>query len=302
VLAALDQLAVDETAADAKSKNTFLFARAAALDRAGRHVEAWQTLAAANRPLAVRHQDEFKADIARRGRALDWIRSMPPKAIQRGFDGAHPISLFILGPSRSGKTSLERLVSALAGTKAGFEVPIVEKALRRTFQAAGIPTSNFLEELPPQLLPSFRGIYLEELARRAGPARVITNTLPGRIYDAGLIAMAVPNVRFALLKRSLDDLIWRIYLTKYLSGNPYAYDLATIHDYLSWYNSMIDLTAEKLPDVTKVVNYESMVDDPATVLRAVADLCGLGVNEGPLPALDHDRGCAAPYREFIAHE
>jgi hypothetical protein len=190
----------------------------------------------------------------------------------------------------------------LAGTKAGFEVPIVEKALRQTFQAAAIPTSNFLEELPPQLLPSFREIYLEELRRRAGPARVITNTLPGRIYDAGLIAMAVPNVRFVLLKRGLDDVVWRIYLTKYLSGNFYAYDLAAIRDYLSWYNTMIDLTAGKLPDITKVVHYESMVDDAATVLREVAELCGLGVNEGPPPALGHDCGCAAPYREFIAHE
>ena len=36
-----------------------------------------------------------------------------------------------------------------------------------------------------------------------------------------------------------------------------------------------------------------MVDDPATVLRDVAELCGLGVNEGPLPVLGHDRGCAA---------
>jgi hypothetical protein len=149
------------------------------------------------------------------------------------------------------------------------------------------------------LLPAFRENYLEELARRAGPERVFTTTLPGRIYDAGLIAMTIPNVRFVLVKRSLDDVVWQIYLTKYLSGNFYAYDLATIRDYLSWYNAMMDLMAEKLPDITTVVSYEAMVDDPATVLRAVADLCGLRASEGSVPALGHDRGCAAPYREFI---
>jgi Flp pilus assembly protein TadD len=299
VLAALDRLALDRTAADAESKNTFLFARAAALDSAGRHGEAWQTLVTANRPLAARHRDELKADVARRERALDWIRGTSAGTIQPVADGVHPISLFILGPSRSGKTSLELLVGASAGVKAGFEVPIVENAVRRTFQAAAIPTSSFLEELPRHLLPAFREIYLEELARRSGHARVFTNTLPGRIYDAGLIAMTVPNVRLVLVKRSLDDVVWQIYLTKYLSGNFYAYDLATIRDYLSWYNTMIDLTAEKLPDITKVVSYEAMVDDPATALRAVADLCGLRVNEGPLPALGNNRGCGAPYREFI---
>ena len=39
---------------------------------------------------------------------------------------------------------------------------------------------------------------------------MLTNTLPGRIHDAAIIAMAIPNARFLLVKRSLDDVIWRI--------------------------------------------------------------------------------------------
>jgi len=62
---------------------------------------------------------------------------------------------------------------------------------------------------------------------------------------------------------------------------------------------MIDLTAEKLPDIAKVVSYETMVDDPAATLSEVAELCDLGMNEAPVPALGHDRGCAAPYRELM---
>ncbi len=299
VLNALDQLAAGRSAADAEFKNSFSFARASALDMAGRHAEAWQTLVAANRPQAAQRQDELKANIARREKALAWIRGTSLRPMQPGTAGGHPISLFILGPSRSGKTTLERLVNSWDSVKAGCEVPIVEKAVRRTFQAAAIPTSNDLEELPPQLLPSFRDMYLGDLARRTGSARVFTNTLPGRIYDAELIAMAIPNVRFLLVKRSLDDVVWRIFSTKYLAGNSYAYDLKAIRDYLNWYNTMIDLTAEKLPDIARVVSYEAMVDDPAAVLREAAELCGLDANEGPVPAPSHDRGCAAPYREFM---
>lgn len=218
VLGALDALAVSRAAADAEFKNTLAFARAAALDRAGRHAEAWQTLVAANRFLMPRYQAELKANIARRERGLARIRSAPFKGNRPGASGEHPISLFILGPSRSGKTSVERLIGSWEGTKAGCETPIVEKAVRRTFHAAAMPPSNDLEELPPSLLPAFRGAYLEDLARRAPTARVFTNTLPGRIYDAGLIASALPNVRFLLVKRDPDDVAWRIYLTKYLSG------------------------------------------------------------------------------------
>jgi hypothetical protein len=175
----------------------------------------------------------------------------------------------------------------------------VEKAVRRTFQAAAIPTSSHLEDLPARLLPSFREMYLEDLARRAGSARVLTNTLPGHIHSAALLASVIPNVRFLLVKRSPDDVVWRIYLTKYLYGNSYAYDLKAIKDYLDWYDAMIDLTAEKLPDITQVVSYEAMADDTATALRNAAKLCGLSINDRPVPSLPNDLGCSTPYRQFL---
>jgi Flp pilus assembly protein TadD len=299
LLGALDELASRTPAADAGFKNTLLFARAAALDAAGRHAEAWQALMAANRPLAAQHQAELKADIARRERALARMRSASVAAAGPAATGEQPISLFIVGPSRSGKTSLEQLMSSLHGTRAGCEVPIVEKAVRRAFQRSALPPRNDLEDLPPGLLPLFRQIYLEDLAPRAAGAGVFTNTLPARIYDAGLIATTVPNVRFLLIKRNMDDAALRIYMTKYLSGNAYAYDLKTIRDYLKWYDTMIDLTAEKLPDITRVVSYDSMVDDPAATLHEVAAWCGLALDGASAPALGHDRGCSAPYRTLM---
>jgi Flp pilus assembly protein TadD len=298
VLGALERLAVSQSAADAELKNTLSFTRAAALDRAGRHAEAWQTLVAANRPLAAKYQPDLKANIARRERSLARIRGAPPKALPAG-GGRGPISLFILGPSRSGKTSLERLVGSLGGVKAGCDSPIVEKAVRRTFQAAAMPASNYLEELPAALLASFRELYRDDLMRRAADAQVFTTTLPGRIHVAGLLAAALPNVRFLLVKRSPDDVAWRIYMTKYLSGNAHAYDLKAIRNYLDWYNAMIDLTAEKLSDIALVVSYEGMLDDPTATLRGVAKLCGLGIDPAPVPVPGNDRGCAAPYREFM---
>lgn len=299
VLSALDRLAASRSVTESEFKNTFSFARAAALDHAGRHAEAWQTLVAANQPMADRHQAELKANIARREKALARVRSSSADAIQPGNSGEHPVSLFILGPSRSGKTSLEHLLASWDGTRAGCEIPIVERAVRQTFQAAAIPSSNYLEELPPQLLPSFRENYLEELRRRAGSARIVTNTLPGRIYDALLMARAVPNVRFLLVKRRFDDVALRIYMTKYLSGNSYAYNLKSIRDYLNWYNTMIDLTVAKLPNIAQVVTYESMVEDPVATLHGAAELCGVSIGDNPVPAPGHDRGCAVPYREFM---
>jgi tetratricopeptide (TPR) repeat protein len=298
VLGALDALAARQSEPDAEFKNTFAFVRAAALDKAGRYAEAWQHLVTANRPLAAQCQAELKANIDWREKRLAWLRGTPPPAIES--DGVGPISLFILGPSRSGKTSLERLVSSLGGVKAGHESPIVENAVRRTFHGAAIPASILLEDLPSSLHPTFRDHYREDLLRRAGPARVFTSTLHGRIHDAGIIATLIPNSRFLIMKRNWNDVALRMYMTKYLEANSYAYDLKSIRDYLNWYDTMIDLTAEKMPGIATVVSYESMTTDPAAALRQAADLCGLRVGDGQVPVIGHDRDCADPYLEFMA--
>ncbi len=65
---------------------------------------------------------------------------------------------------------------------------------------------------------------------------------------------------------------------------------------------MMDLLAEKFPDIVRVIRYEEMVTDPPAALRAAAELCGLPMVHGPLPALGDDRGCAEPYRQLMAAE
>src|SRR5262249_44825816 len=136
-----------------------------------------------------------------------------------------PISLLILGPSRSGKTTAERLLSRLEGVKRGYENPIVEKTVRRACQIAGLPVTPWFEDLPATLRPTCREIYVEELAKRAGSAQVFTITRPIRIHDADLMIGAFPNVRLLLVKRNVEDLVLRIYMRKYSVGNLYSYDL-----------------------------------------------------------------------------
>lgn len=83
---------------------------------------------------------------------------------------------------------MEQLVGSVGCVKRGYENPIADNAVRRTFQTAGALTSSFYGHLPPSLEPLCREIYLEELERRAGSARVFTNTHPAQIVDAVRIA------------------------------------------------------------------------------------------------------------------
>jgi len=292
----LDLLATKHRAQDGEFRNTFAFVRAAALHRAGRHSQAWDQLEAANRFLFAQHKAQLKEDIARQDRSLAHLRAQPHRPPPTGNN---PHTLFILGPSRSGKSSLELLLGSLDGVAAGYEAPIVDTALRGSLQASALPACRDLDQLSNDLHALFRDRYLDEVTRRAGPARVLTSALSDHIHHVSAITSLIPNVRFVLMRRNPPDVALRMYMSKYLRGNAYAYDLKSIADYVAWYNAMIALVAQKHSDVSIVVSYENMIADPNAVLHSVAGLIGLRVASGPRPDLIDDRDVAKPYKELM---
>jgi hypothetical protein len=156
-----------------------------------------------------------------------------------------------------------------------------------------------LDQLPNDLHALFRDRYLDEVARRAGSARVLTSALSDHIHHVSAMTALIPNVRFVLMRRNPHDVALRMYMSKYLRGNAYAYDLKSIADHVAWYNAMIALVAQKHSDVSIVVTYENMIADPNAVLHSVAGLIGLSVGSGPRPDLIDDRDVAEPYKEFM---
>lgn len=300
VLAELDRVVRGADEDKTEFETGAAFVRAAALDKAGRHAEAWTQALEANRPEAARMRKDLANNAIERKARLKGLQASSVKAKSPAAgDEKWPISLFVMGPSRSGKTTMEALAGTLDGVRRGYENPGIDHAISRTYQAAGLITVASINYLPPQLYPEVREIYLEELARRAGPARVFTNTHPAFMSDAALLAAILPNARFIFVKRNVDDILLRIFMRQYKRGNEYSYDLKAAREYIEWYYKMIDLLAGKLPDITRVIQYEDMVADPAGALGIAADLCGLPLNHGPLPEIGDDRGCAEPYREFM---
>jgi tetratricopeptide (TPR) repeat protein len=302
LLAELDKLSANQTEGSPEVAEAATFVRARAFGKAGRHAEAWQLLASVNRAMFLARQKDFGYLSERQRNTLTWLQENPIKAVGDNRDSRQPISLFILGPSRSGKTTMEHLVATLDGVQRGYENPSLEKAVRRTLQSASLPPNDHIEMVPLQLYPQCRDNYFEEIARRTGSARVFTSTSPGRIFDTTALASVIPNVRFICLKRNLEDNILRVYQRLYLRGNVYSYDLKAARDHIVWYHQITDLLAKMLPGIVRIIDYEDMVANPAAAVRVAAELCGLPSTDSPLPKVGDDRGCAEPYRDFIRAE
>ncbi|WP_119392245.1 tetratricopeptide repeat-containing sulfotransferase family protein [Taklimakanibacter lacteus] len=276
------------------------FGRAAALDRAQHYSEAWSALVATNAKVFATVADQASKEEASRLRHLEHLKGLSGTGARAPAVKSACQSLFILGPSRSGKTTMERLVALLPGVRRGYENPIVENAIRHTFQSSGLVTRSQLVELPPQLDEIFRETYLAELKERAAGAQLFTNTHPARIIDAWRFAMAVPDARFVFIKRDVHDLALRIFMKQYKSGHPYSYDLAATFRYVAWYHEMMEQTQRLWPGIVRIVSYEDMISDPHSALARVAELCGLAVRDLDLARPGDDRGAATPYRERMA--
>ena len=304
VLPALEKVTKRGSGDDDEFAARVAFTRAWALDKQGEHTAAWDLLVEANRFYAERYEEAHKSYREDQDHLLNQAREFQPKrpGDRSRFDKA-PVSLFVLGPSRAGKTTMESLIGALQGVKRGYENAIVERSVRRTSQLSGLLTLSALTQLPNHLDSRFGDIYLDEVTQRAGDVRVFTNTHPGRISDVGRLATTIPKTRFIFVRRDEDDAALRIFMKHYKRNtNYYGYTVRNVYRQISWYYRMVDTWLDKLPDITMALSYDDLQTDPAAAAAQAAEFCSLDAAADELPAIGDDRGCAAPYLDRLHAE
>jgi tetratricopeptide (TPR) repeat protein len=302
LLRQLDMVHRQQDESVAQFERAIAFIRATGLDRAGHLAPAWEQAVQADRSVFAAMQADLERLDKSRRESLAALQGHHQQSEFRGGDGRQPISLFILGPSRAGKTTMEKLVSELPGVKRGYENPIVENTVRRTFQVSALPPDSALSSLPAPAYSLCRTLYREELARRLAGAIVFTNTNSSCLFEAVHIASVFENVRFIFMKRNMEDNLLQIFMREYQGGNPYGYNLKAAREHILWQHQMANLMAEKFPEIVRIIHYEDMIANPMICLQAAAELCGLAITGVPLPTVAGDPGCSAPYRQFMIAE
>ena len=277
------------------------FVCAEVLHKAGRTTEACAAIRDANvRVLAGTGFDPARHRKGTRTAEVDLATDLARLPVAEP-DPAVPISLFVLGTSRSGKTTLEGLLTSHPSVYAGGENHYLSAAVSTSLQAAGFLPETNLACLPIQLQDEFRRRYWLAWRRRAGAAKVFVTTAPGFIHQAARLAAILPNVRFALIGRNADDVRFRMLLKRYANGYLYASDAVAARDHIDSYARLADLLAEARPGMVHRISYEAMIADPEAVRAGLLGFLGLSdAGLAPSPQLPDDRGAAAPYASLLA--
>ncbi|MEM9472790.1 MAG: tetratricopeptide repeat protein, partial [Pseudomonadota bacterium] len=163
------------------------FVEAAILDRQHKHEEAWQVLCDINGKLNQEAQALWASQSERHKLALAAASALdgsklPRPRDRKPADGAAP--LFILGPSRAGKTTLEKLVGAHADVNRGYEGEVVQFACRRAAQKAGLVNIADLAQLPKNLHGPFAAEFRHRLNETNPGHKLVSITTPGLISNA----------------------------------------------------------------------------------------------------------------------
>lgn len=287
-----------ETESQQEFANNKTFVLASVFDREEAYDQAWDAICKANADIWDEHATPLKKALERRARDLEFVHQMTavkPPSKGRSRSSARPVPLFILGPSRAGKTTLETLVACHPGVKRGYENHNVEFAVKRAAQTAGLVTLKSLLLLPTPLDQLFADKFRERAAASSDHADVLTNTNPGLIGSVGRLAQALPEARFVFMTRNHDDTTLRILMKKYRIGNHHAYSLESARQYVRWYDEMTAVLEQKLPGRALRLRYEDLVTDPSSGVGNVLELCGLQADELTLPEVGSDAGAAKPY-------
>jgi tetratricopeptide (TPR) repeat protein len=196
----------------------------------------------------------------------------------RGERSAAPI--FILGMPRSGSTLLEQMLA---------EHPLVVALGERTdfgrltdsLCSGAYPDA--VRHLSPETLKALGGRYLEAVSGRAPKGSRMIDKMPGNFLYAGLIHLALPNARIIHIRRSPADTCFSCFLKLFRSGHAFTYDLAELGRYYRAYEKLMDHWRRAIPASCLIdLDYESLVDDPATQIARILDHCGLVWSEACL--------------------
>jgi tetratricopeptide (TPR) repeat protein len=246
---------------DSKLKKTseVLFFQANLLKHKGQIDQSFSKFREANKNKLIEIEGQVLISRSKHSKSLNRIKKWAPsfpKLKQRNL-----IKLFLLGPSRSGKSTLEQIL-----TKSSHLYPFYESISLEALYSETRNDKNSDKTM-------FEGLFCQrESVLLRQNYEVITSTLPESVFYSDYLMDILSNTYFVIIKRNSHDLASEIFAYEYSKGNFHTYDPYEIEKYLSVYSKICDTLALKVPDRCITITFEEIIESPADTLEQIGQL------------------------------
>jgi len=207
--------------------------------------------------------------------------------VDQGISNDTPI--FIVGMPRSGSSLVEQILSSHSHVYGAGELTCLQQLILDTSKKmAGSFPSTFLKA-DGDTLKDIGETYINELRKRGGNAKHITDKLPHNFLYIGLIATAIPNAKIIHIRREPMDTCFSIYKHFFQEEHPYAYDLAELAQHYKNYERIMGHWNQVLPGKIFNLRYEDLVKEPKAQIETLLEHCGLLFEDNCLKFYQSDR-------------
>ena len=240
-------------------------------DSMGDYAAAFQAFVRANQIAQSVIPPQLRYSHAAHDRFIDDVIGAFPIAdrLTSTTDGDPPV--FICGMFRSGSTLCERLLARHSRVTAGGELETIPALVASRLQ----PYPARFAGLPNTGLDALRGEALIEWQARFPQADVLTDKLCANFLHIGLIKTLFPESKIVHTRRHVLDNILSVFFHYFDDSLSYGFSLDDLVHYYNGYRRIMDHWSSLYGKDIFDFDYDAVVRDPETVMRALLDFCGL---------------------------
>jgi len=245
-------------------------------DDAGLHDEAFRAYREGNELTGLNY-DPDAADV----RAGELVRAFDARLMAAPPDCAltRADRIYIVGMPRSGSTLLEALLATHPEIRAGGErpeIPALMAELRSLAEGAGWARAD---------AGALKRAAMA-LDRALSPANgvMLTDKLPDNVWHLGFLGRLVPGAPVLIARRDPRDVGLSCFFTRFEQPHAFGTDLYHSGRRIRTVRRLEEHWLKVLPNPVMVVDYETLVDDPAAMMSRVFRFCGL---DPGVASLDH---------------
>ncbi len=287
---------------DADDQSHLAFALGKALEDRGEFDESFRFYRRGNAIRRIEHRHNPKINVFE---AVRQVRVFNKEFIEQREGGGcqAPDPIFIVGLPRAGSTLLEQILashSQVEGTSELQDIIAISRKLGE--KSRQNPSGKYPECLAGMTEEQFRELgesYLETTRIQRSDTPFFIDKMPNNFRHIGLIHLILPKSKIIDARRHPMGGCFSGYKQLFANGQTFTYGLEDIGKYYRDYVRLMDHWDAVLPGRVHRVQYEEMVADTETQIRALLDYCGLGFEEQCLRFYETDRAVRTPSSEQV---